>query len=303
MNRAPVPPELGGERADRILAAVAGVSRAHARAMIDEGSVSSGGEPVAPRTRLSEGTVIEYPDQIARPGLLPEPVEFGVVYEDDSVVLVDKPAGLVVHPGAGRKKGTLAAGLLHRYPDIEGVGAVDRWGIVHRLDQDTSGLLVVARTESAFERLSRDLAARLIKRHYSALVIGRLAMPRGTIDAPIGRDPADPRKRRVLLGGRPARTHYRVNTAFDDVTLVDVELETGRTHQIRVHLASIEHPVVGDPWYGRPWRVSSPRVFLHAARLGFAHPLSGEAVEFEAPLPADLAAVLAGLVHEAGRGQ
>lgn len=295
MNRVPVPKDLAGERADRILAVVAGMSRSRARAMIDAGTVTLAGEVVVPKTRLAAGAELSFPDPTGRAPLQPESVDFGLIYEDDAIIVVDKPAGIVVHPGAGNRQGTLAAGLLHRFPEIEGVGSVDRWGLVHRLDRDTSGLLVVARTSYAHESLSRMLSQRLVKRHYVALVVGQMEMPRGTIDAPIGPDPVDPRKRRVVLGGRPARTHYRVAERFDDVTLLDVEIETGRTHQIRVHLATIDHPVVSDPWYGRPWRVGSPRVFLHAARLELAHPVTGEELDFSSPLPSDLSEVLEGL--------
>jgi 23S rRNA pseudouridine1911/1915/1917 synthase len=290
-----VGPELAGERADRALAALAGISRSAARTLIDTGQVTVAGQVVLPRTKVEAGEVIEYPEEALAAKLEPEPVAFEVVYADEALIVVDKPAGVVVHPGAGRRTGTLAAGLLQRFPELEGVGEPDRWGIVHRLDRDTSGLMLVARTESSHERLSRALARRSIERVYLTLVVGELEMPNGTIDAPIGIDPADPRKRKVILGGRAARTHYRVITRYRDVTLLEVKLESGRTHQIRVHLASIGHPVVGDPWYGRPWRVESPRVFLHATRLTLAHPTTGESLAFESPLPPDLKQVIVGL--------
>lgn len=286
---------LAGERADRALAALGGISRSAARTLIDSGHVTVAGSVATPKTKVAPGDLIEFPENALRVELEPEQVAFEVVYVDDTLIVVDKPAGVVVHPGAGHRKGTLAAGLLQRFPELEGVGERDRWGIVHRLDRDTSGLMLVARTGPAHERLSRALARRSIERVYVALVIGAMEMPNGTIDAPIGTDPADPRKRKVILGGRAARTHYRVIGRFRDVTLLEVKLESGRTHQIRVHLASIGHPVVGDPWYGRPWRVESPRVFLHATRLTVEHPTTGEALSFDSPLPADLLAVIAGL--------
>lgn len=292
MSSEVVPSTLAGERADRVVSVLAGVSRAVARQMVDSGQVSVDGSEVSARTRLTEGSVVDFPEPEAKPSLMAEPVEFGVAYEDEWLIVVDKPAGLVVHPGAGRSHGTLAAGLLHAYPDLEGVGDAGRWGIVHRLDRDTSGLLMVGRTPEVHRALTRALARREIERTYSALVIGEMDMPRGTIDAPIAADPIDRRKRKVAAGGRPARTHYRVVERHADVTLLEVRLETGRTHQIRVHLAAIGHPVLGDPWYGRPWRVESPRVFLHAARLRFAHPVGGDQMDLESPLPPDLAAVL-----------
>lgn len=295
MRAVSVTAELAGERADRALAALAGISRSAARTLIDAGHVTVAGAVAVPKTRVAPGDVIEFPEDAGFVELEPEQVAFDVAYSDEVMIVVDKPAGVVVHPGAGRRTGTLAAGLLYRFPELEGVGERDRWGIVHRLDRDTSGLMLVARTGQAHERLSRALARRSIERVYLALVIGTMEMPNGTIDAPIGTDPADPRKRKVILGGRAARTHYRVIGRFRDVTLLEVRLESGRTHQIRVHLASIGHPVVGDPWYGRPWRVESPRVFLHATRLTVEHPTTGESMTFDSPLPADLAAVIAGL--------
>lgn len=295
MKTVSVSEELAGERCDRALAALAGISRSAARTLIDSSHVTVAGKVATPKTKVAPGDLIEFPEDAVVANLEPEEVAFGVVYADEVLIVVDKPAGVVVHPGAGRRKGTLAAGLLQRFPELEGVGERDRWGIVHRLDRDTSGLMLVARTGPAHERLSRALARRSIERVYLALVIGTMEMPNGTIDAPIGTDPADPRKRKVILGGRAARTHYRVIGRYLDVTLLEVKLESGRTHQIRVHLASIGHPLVGDPWYGRPWRVVSPRVFLHATRLTVEHPTTGESLTFDSPLPDDLVAVIAGL--------
>ncbi len=292
MKTATVPSDLDGERADRVLSVLAGVSRAAARSMVVGGHVSADGLVVAPKTKLKEGALLVYPEPEAEAALQPEPVDFGVAYEDEWLIVVDKPPGLVVHPGAGRRSGTLASGLLHAYPDLEGVGDSGRWGIVHRLDRDTSGLMIVARTPEVHTSLTRALARRRIERLYWALVIGVIDMKNGTIDAPIGTDPVDRRKRKVTVGGRPARTHYRVVERFDDVTLLQVRLETGRTHQIRVHLAAIEHPVLGDPWYGRPWRVEAPRVFLHAGTLRFDHPVTGDPLEVNSPLAGDLQGVL-----------
>lgn len=297
MQRHAVPVFLDGERADKVVAVLGGVSRAIARQIVDEGGVRVDGEPITPRRRLSSGDTIEFELPAVAELLSAEDVDFTVRYEDDHLVVIDKPAGLVVHPGAGRTVGTLASGLLHRYPEIRGVGEDPRWGIVHRLDKDTSGLLVVARTQAAHKALSKMIAAHEVERGYSALVDGIFDAPRGTIDAPIGPDPAKPTRRVVTPFGRPARTHYRrvQEWADEGVSLLEVQLETGRTHQIRVHLAAIGHPVIGDRWYGKPARVDSPRVFLHAARLAFDHPITGVRVEVESPLPADLRAVLSGL--------
>ncbi len=254
---------------------------------------------VAAKVRVAAGTALEVdmPDEL--PGLQAEPVAFEVRHEDEHLAVVDKPAGMVVHPGAGNRDGTLAAGLLHRWPQLAGVGDPDRWGIVHRLDKDTSGLLVVAKTPEALRGLRRDLGARRIGRHYTTLVAGSFAIATGTVDAPLGRDPRRPTRFAVRPGGRPARTHYRrvAGWVAPEVSLLDVELETGRTHQIRVHLRSIDRPVVGDSVYGK--RLAPPvdpgRVWLHAGRLELTHPVTGQELAVVAPLPADLARSLAAL--------
>ena len=222
-------------------------------------------------------------------------VRFTVVHEDDQLIIVDKPAGLVVHPGAGNEHGTLVNGLLARYPELRGVGEDHRPGIVHRLDVGTSGLLAVARTERAYRELVAALASRDVGRVYRTLVWGHPANPVGVVEAPIGRDHRDPTRMAVVVDGRPSRTRYRVLRQYSTpvaASSVECRLETGRTHQIRVHLAAIGHPVVGDATYGgvRPG-ISCPRPFLHAARLELDHPVTGESLEFESPLPADLAAV------------
>lgn len=293
-----VPADLGGERVDRIVAVLGDMSRSAARELVEAGQVTVEGETVAPRLRLAAGQTVTFATAPPAPELEPEPVEFGVVHEDHDLLVVDKPAGLVVHPGAGRREGTLAAGILHRHPEVEGVGDPGRWGLVHRLDRDTSGLMVVALTQTAYEGLRRQVEERTVEREYLALADGLFPVPTGTVDAPISRDPARPTRRRVDSEGRPARTHYQVERAFPEagMTLLRVQLETGRTHQIRVHLAAIDHPLVGDVVYRPgPDRVPAPRVFLHACRLGFTHPISGAPLAFESPLPADLANVLTGL--------
>jgi 23S rRNA pseudouridine1911/1915/1917 synthase len=298
--RLEVPERLDGDRVDRVLADLLGVSRARARALLDAGVLLEG-SPAKPSDRARAGAVILSPEPIEIVGLVAEPVEFGVIHEDADLIVIDKPPGLMVHPGAGTRQATLAAGLLHRYPELEGVGDPGRWGLVHRLDRDTSGVLLVARTHSAFERLRADLARHRIGRVYSALVQGRFTTPTGTIDAPIGRDPARPTRRALVAGGKPAVTHYEVIEEYPeaDVTLLDVAIETGRTHQIRVHLAGTDHPVIGDRTYSASdKRVTSPRIFLHARSVRLRHPSSGEEVVYTAPLPPDLTAVLTSLGGE-----
>jgi 23S rRNA pseudouridine1911/1915/1917 synthase len=296
-----VPSALAGERLDRIVALIGDLSRAEAAATIAAGGVRVDGAPAASgKIRLAEGQTVEV-DPAAVPGpVLPtsdRTVEFGVVYEDEAVIVIDKPPGLVVHPGAGNLDGTLVSGLLARYPELEGVGDDPvRPGIVHRLDAGSSGLLVVARTSEAAARLIEQFADHSATRRYDAVVWGVPDAPHGIIDAPIGRDRGDPLKMAVVTGGRPARTDYRVVGTYSAPALVsrlECRLETGRTHQIRVHLSSINHPLVGDPTYGQRRPVLGlTRPFLHAAELAFDHPLTGERVTFTSPLAPDLQAWL-----------
>ncbi len=298
-RRFAVPSALAGERVDRALALLTGWSRAEVVALVEAGAVIVGGRTVAKSRRLAEGeevVVTGEPAPEAPPA--PEPVDFTVVHADDDVVVVSKPAGLVVHPGAGHPTGTLAGGLLDRFPDIAGVGDPMRPGIVHRLDRDTSGLMVVARTPAAHAALTAALAAREMNRVYLGLAWGRFESRRGSIDAPIGR--SDRRRTRMAVKeeGREARTGYEVRHQYDDpvCALVECRLETGRTHQIRVHLSAIGHPVVGDAAYGGDRPALRPgRPFLHATSLAFTHPASGEVLSFSDPLPPELAAVLSAL--------
>jgi 23S rRNA pseudouridine1911/1915/1917 synthase len=308
-----IPPPLDGERVDRVVAMVTGLSRAEVAQLVDEGAVLIGGRPVKARsTRVSAGEVLEVdvPAVVAATTPTPDPeVDVAVVYVDDDLIVVDKPAGLVVHPGAGNQQGTLVHGLLALWPELAAIaqaGGEDRPGIVHRLDKGTSGLLVVARTSAARGSLVAQLASRTMQRRYSALVWGPVEEDEGLIDAPIQRAEADPTRMAVRAGGREARTRYQVERRYHrplDITLLDCRLETGRTHQIRVHLAAIGHPVLGDPRYGRGshrWptgvsRLPSGRVWLHARELAFDHPTSGEPLQFSAPLPDELARVLEGL--------
>ena len=289
-----VPADLDGARVDKALATLLGVSRAVASVVMESGvEVDGGAARASDKVRSGQLIVCDRPE--AAIGLTPESVDFTVLYEDDSVIVVDKPPGVVVHPGSGRTGGTLAAGLLYRYPELAGVGTEGRWGLVHRLDKDTSGAILVARTGDAFTSLVDDLRRRRIERTYRALVEGRMAASTGTIDAPIARDPSQPTRRAVIHGGKPARTHYRVIDYFEesDASLLEVRLETGRTHQIRAHFAAIGHPVVGDRAYGATRKdLHVPRTFLHASRLELTHPVTGDLLAVEAPLPSDLAAAL-----------
>lgn len=285
-----VPAEWEAERADRTLAALSGERRSECKAALQAGEVLLDGVAVSPRTRVAIGAVLEGEVPVRRSGLQPEDVPFGVLYEDQHLAVVDKPPGVVTHPGAGRRTGTLAAGVLQRWPQVRGVGDEDRWGIVHRLDRDTSGLLVVALEAEAHAALRDAIKHRLVTREYLALAVGVPEAPTGSIEAPIARDPARPTRMKIRPDGRPATTHFRVEEAFADRTLLRVILETGRTHQIRVHLSSIGLPVAGDRTYGNG--SGSPRLFLHAARLAFTHPVSGDPIAVESPLPDDLSVVL-----------
>jgi 23S rRNA pseudouridine1911/1915/1917 synthase len=296
-----VPAALAGERLDRIVALIGDLSRAEAAATIAAGGVRVDGSAARTgKVRLTEGQIVE-----VDPGAVPGPVlptsdrtvEFGVVHEDDAVIVIDKPPGLVVHPGAGNLDGTLVSGLLARYPELVGVGEDPiRPGIVHRLDAGSSGLLVVARTSEVAAQLIEQFADHSATRRYDAVVWGVPDAPHGIIDAPIGRDRGDPLKMAVVAGGRPARTDYRVVGTYSSPALVsrlECRLETGRTHQIRVHLSSINHPLVGDPTYGQRRPVLGlTRPFLHASELAFEHPLTGERVTFTSPLAPDLQAWL-----------
>lgn len=288
-----VPATWDGERADKALAHLADVSRAAARAALESGTVLVGGDRIAPATRIAAGTVLEGEVPSLHRPLRPEPVPFAVRYEDAEIAIVDKPAGVVTHPGAGNPGGTLAAGILHRWPSVAGVGVEDRWGIVHRLDRDTSGLLVVALTGDAHVALSAAIKRREVTREYLALVMGAPETPTGTVDAPILRDPRRPTRMRIHPDGRPSVTHYRIEEQWADFTLLRVTLQTGRTHQIRVHLAGIGLPVAGDRIYGNGR--GSPRLFLHACRLVVRHPSTGVEIAVDSPLPDDLAGVVIGL--------
>ena len=282
-----VPESAAGERLDRFLASLPEVgSRSIAERVLADG-VLVDGQARAKSHRLGGGEELEFeaPDTPG-PTLEPEQMDLRIAYEDEHLVVVDKPAGLVVHPAPGHTSGTLVHGLLAH--DVAG-GDEDRPGIVHRLDRDTSGLMVVARSEEAHRRLQDLVRKRALERHYRALVVGRPRSRAGRIEAPIGRDRRDPMRHSLNTDTpREAVTHFEVVELFPRHTLLDVKLETGRTHQIRVHLNAIGLPVAGDPVYGRPHELGLERQFLHAARLAFAHPFTGERVDVESALPEDL---------------
>lgn len=305
-----VPGALEGERIDRAVALLTNRSRSEITALVKEGGVQLNARVVTSgHTHVVAGQTItvDLADEPVGSQQTPHArsdVAFTVVHVDADVIVVDKPAGLVVHPGAGHEDDTLVSGLLDRYPDIArlAVGAATaRPGIVHRLDKDTSGLLVVARSARAVESLTAQLADRSMGREYLTLVRGTPESDDGVIDAPIGRSLRDPKKMAVRAEGRFASTTYRVLDRFsapESVAYLECVLSTGRTHQIRVHLSAIGHPVVGDRQYGGTARaLGIARPFLHAARLRFAHPATGGEVAFESPLPPELTAVLDRLSH------
>jgi 23S rRNA pseudouridine1911/1915/1917 synthase len=293
-----VPDGDGGLRLDQELARLCPrYSRSRLQGWIREGRVRVDGRTVRePKHRLSGGERIQLAEGADERAVAsrPEFIALDLVYEDEAILVIDKPAGLVVHPGNGNWSGTLQNALLHHDPMLE---KVPRAGIVHRLDKDTSGLMVVARTLEAQTDLVRQLQARSVRRRYYALARGVVERG-GTVDAPIGRHPAQRTKMAVTGKGRPARTHYRVVERFVDCTLVECALETGRTHQIRVHLASIGHPLAGDPVYGAgigraPAGPAFPRQALHARRLGLIHPSSGEPMSWQSELPEDMRELIA----------
>lgn len=305
-----IPDECAGQRLDKVLAQMLpDYSRSRLQAWLKTGHITVDGATPRPRDPVQGGEnvvanlVAEKDDRVA-----PQPITLNILFEDESLLVVNKPAGLVVHPGAGNPDGTLQNALLFHDPSLAGV---PRAGIVHRLDKDTSGLLVIARTLSAHKHLVDALAERLIKREYEAIVCGVLTAG-GRVDEPIGRHPVDRKRMSVRLGARDATTHYRVIKRYRTHTHVHLQLETGRTHQIRVHMQHLRYPVLGDSVYGKrlaiPPKASDElretlrnlhRQALHARRLTLTHPRSGETLSWEAPLPADMQGVLAQLQADA----
>ncbi|WP_433468625.1 RluA family pseudouridine synthase [Spirillospora sp. CA-128828] len=296
----PVPDGLEGERVDAALARLFGVSRGSAAEIIAAGEVLLDGAQVATKSeRLRAGAWLEVtlPPPPAAPAPVPEPVPgMGVLFEDDDIVVVNKPVGVAAHPTTGWTGPTVLGGLLGAGHTIATSGASERQGIVHRLDANTTGAMVVAKSEVAYSRLKRAFKERRIDKRYQALVQGHPDPFRGTVDAPIDRHPSGDGRFAVVAGGKPSVTHYDTVEAFRAATLLDIDLETGRTHQIRVHMSAIRHPCVGDMAYGADptlaERLGLGRQWLHAVRLGFDHPTRGEWVEFESPYPDDLARAL-----------
>jgi len=289
--------EEAGRRVDQVVAGrIPELSRSRVQRLIALGLVTVNGRPTRPGERVHPGDRLEVVILPPEPTeLYPQEIPLSIVYEDADVVVVDKPAGLVVHPAPGHPHNTLVNALLARYPDLA-VGGALRPGIVHRLDRFTSGLLVVARNDAAHQALLAQQKARTMLKAYMALVDGHMPEREGVIDAPVGRHPRQRKRMAVVAGGRPARTLYRVLEELGPYTLLEARLETGRTHQIRVHLAHSGHPVLGDEVYGRRGgALGLRRQFLHAYRLGFCLPGSGLYREFHSPLPEDLASVLEGL--------
>ncbi len=303
LHQGMVSPELSGKRLDQVLALLfSDYSRSRLQAWIKEGRVQVDGSLRKAKEKVWAGEHITLQARFQdRGGCEAEDIPLDLLYEDEHLLVVNKPAGLVVHPAAGNWSGTLQNALLHHDPEL---AKLPRAGIVHRLDKDTTGLMVVARSLPAHTRLVEALQARKIKREYMAVVNG-LPTAGGTVDAPIGRHPVNRVRMAVVAGGKPARTHFRISERFRAHTLLDVQLESGRTHQIRVHMAYIHHPLAGDPVYGgrpklppaasealRSLLQAFGRQALHARRLSLAHPLSGKEMAWESPVPQDLAALL-----------
>jgi len=291
-----VPPEAAGSRLDLYLSRqVPFLSRTQIQKLIEKGKVLVNSKKSRSSYRIRCNDLIEMevppPEEIT---LKPQHIPLDIVYEDGDLLVINKPQGLVVHPAPGHYEGTLVNALLCHCPDLPGIGGYLRPGIVHRLDKDTSGLLVVSKTDLAHKSLTEQLKNRTLKRKYLALVHGEVKEDKGVIDAPLGRDPRNRKKFAVVPNGKHARTHYRVLEKFPGFTLLEVELETGRTHQIRVHLAYAGYPVAGDPLYGpRRNPLGLPGQALHAYQISFRHPRTGELVTFEAPLPCAFKRVLA----------
>lgn len=289
-------PHHDGERVDRVVAFFSGLSRSKVSDLISKRLVLRNGIPIKKGSEI-----VHTNDEISMPNLVDEAVEeiasdesidFEVVFEDDSVIVVSKPSGLIVHPGSGIANGTLVNGLAAQFPDLREIGDPTRLGLVHRLDKGTSGLLIVARTPEALDNLKFQMQERHVHRQYFAIVAGHVESNKGVVDAPLGRDPKNPLKRAVINGGKYARTHYEIDQKYESpfkVSMLNCRLETGRTHQIRVHLAAIGHPVLGDELYGGRTSFNiENRLALHAQMLTFLHPKTENLMNFESPLPAEL---------------
>lgn len=290
LQRLTVSPEDAGVRIDKYLAEqLPDITRSYLQKLLKDGSVQMNGKPVKASTKTAAGAVIALTiPEPEEPEILPENIPLDILYEDSDVILINKPKNMVVHPAAGHYTGTLVNALMyHCRGDLSGINGVLRPGIVHRIDKDTTGVLIVCKNDRAHNALAEQLKEHSITRKYRAIVCGNLKEDEGTVDAPLGRHPQDRKKMAIVRsGGKRAVTHYRVLERFGNYTYIECRLETGRTHQIRVHMASLGHPLLGDEIYGRaksPFKLEGQT--LHAMVLGFIHPTTGEYMEFEAPLP------------------
>lgn len=290
LQRLTVSPEDAGVRIDKYLAEqLPDITRSYLQKLLKDGSVQMNGKPVKASTKTAVGAVIALTiPEPEEPEILPENIPLDILYEDSDVILINKPKDMVVHPAAGHYTGTLVNALMyHCRGDLSGINGVLRPGIVHRIDKDTTGVLIVCKNDRAHNALAEQLKEHSITRKYRAIVCGNLKEDEGTVDAPLGRHPQDRKKMAIVRsGGKRAVTHYRVLERFGNDTYIECQLETGRTHQIRVHMASLGHPLLGDEIYGRaksPFKLEGQT--LHAMVLGFIHPTTGEYMEFEAPLP------------------
>ena len=283
---AAVPPSLAGMRLDACLAQMSGLTRSRCGQLIEKGDVWLEGKTAKGKIKGKAGQVVCW--QISEPeqlDLVPEPLPIEILYQDEDLAVINKPRGMVVHPGAGVDNGTLVNALLYHLDHLSGINGTLRPGIVHRLDKDTSGVLLVAKNDEAHQSLSRQIAEKTAQREYLCVVLGNIKQDSGLVDAPIGRDKTQRKKMAVVPGGREARTNYTVVHRFGDMCLVRCCLETGRTHQIRVHMSHIGHPIVGDPVYGpKNMRDEQNGQLLHAAKISFTHPKTGERLSFYAPL-------------------
>jgi len=300
-------PETADGRVDRFVADVSGLSRSYVQKLITEGHVTVGGMPIKANEPVVRGEILELEIPDPRPlDLTPEAIPLSVVYEDADLLIIDKPAGLVVHPALGHPGGTLVNALLARDTEYGGIAGVQRPGIVHRLDRDTSGLLMVAKDDRAQASLMAQLKARGVKKTYLGLAMGAVTATSGRVEAPIGRDPHHRTRMAVVPGGREAATGYRVRERLPGWTLLELDLITGRTHQIRVHLSAIDHPLAGDPLYGTGTSRRGPagleRLFLHSWRIELQSPSDGHLIRATAPLPPELESVLERLRQEAAGG-
>ena len=290
-------------RIDKVLTTLEpGITRSQLKNLINDGHVTVNGQAVKPKYKVQAGDKISLvkpePQSLE---LTPENIPLDIVYEDDDVIVVNKPQGMVVHPAPGHPDHTLVNALLYHSP-LSTINGTFRPGIVHRIDKDTSGLLMVAKNDLAHQSLAEQLRNKTNKREYLALVYGQIKEDEGTIDAPLGRNPQDRKKQAVVKGGRHAVTHFKVIKRYDNFTLVKCILETGRTHQIRVHMKYIGHPLVGDPLYGPRKVIGKDGQFLHAALLGFKHPRTGKELVFEAPLPENFQKMLDKLDKQQHKG-